>query len=95
MDEGRTRFWTRVVADERFRDAIIDDPLRAIAEVDDIEVSPEQVRRLEDMSREERSDLVLEIVRTTFVRNAIALYGPVAMDGPPPPIPGEDDRRDR
>lgn len=94
MDGGRTRFWTRVVADERFRDAVIDDPLRAVGEVDDIEVSAEQIRRLEEMSREERSDLVVEIIRTAFVKSAIARYGPVAVDGPPPRMPGDDDQKD-
>lgn len=82
MDGRKTRFWTRVVADERFRDAVIDDPLRALSEVDDIDVSAEQVRQLEEMSRDQRIEIVREIIRETFLMNAIARYGPVAVEGP-------------
>ncbi len=82
MDGQKTRFWTRVVADERFRDAVIDDPLRALSDVTDVEVSAEQVCQLEEMSRDERAELVREIIRETFLMNAIARYGPVAVEGP-------------
>ncbi len=82
MDGRKTRFWTRVVADERFRASVIGDPLRALSDVDDVEVSAEQVRQLEEMSRDERSVLVDRVMRETFLMNAIALYGPVAVEGP-------------
>lgn len=82
MNTARTGFWTRVVADADFAEAVIDDPLRALSDVDDVEVSAEQVRQLEEMSRDERSVLVDRIMRETFLMNAIALYGPVAVEGP-------------
>jgi hypothetical protein len=41
--EGLTSIWVRAVADPAFRDALIADPLRALAEAGDVVASPEQV----------------------------------------------------
>lgn len=91
MDGGRTRFWTRVLADERFRAAVIEDPLRAVSGAGDVEVSARQMRRLEEMTRDERVELVDEVVREAFLKTAIARYGPMAVDGPPPRVPDDND----
>ena len=50
-----THIWTRAVADLAFRDALIEDPLRALAEAGDVRASPEQVQQLEEMDRDERA----------------------------------------
>ena len=48
MHDGRMAIplWTRAVADPVFRDALIDDPLRALADAGDVTASPEQVAQL-------------------------------------------------
>lgn len=81
MNAGRTRFWTRVVADATFAEAVIDDPLRALSDVPDIEVSAEQVRQLEEMSRDERTEFVRGIVREAFFKGASSRYGELAESG--------------
>ena len=50
--------WVRAVADPAFREALIDDPLRALAEAGDVHASAGQVRQLEEMDRDERAELV-------------------------------------
>ena len=64
----KTGFWTRMVADQAFREAVIEDPLRALARVDDVDVSPQQVRQLEEMSHGDRRELVTEVVRDAFFK---------------------------
>jgi hypothetical protein len=76
-----TPLWTRAVADERFRVALIEDPLRAVADAGDIAVSPEQMRRLEEMDREGRAELVGEVVRKVHLRGAEARFGRIGPDG--------------
>lgn len=73
--------WTRAIADERFREALIEDPLRALADFDDVAVSPEQVRQLEELDPEERRELVTEIYRTAFIEGAAARFGDIGPDG--------------
>ena len=89
-----TRFWVRVVADQGFRDAVIADPLRALADAPDVQVSAEQVHQLEEMDPDERSDFIAEIVREVHYRGATARFGDIGPDGrlggPPPPT--EDDQ---
>ncbi len=82
-DEERvtTPFWVRVVADGRFREAVLEDPLRALASTPDIEVSSEQVRQLEELSAQERRALVTDVVRQTHVRGAVARFGTLGLDG--------------
>ena len=76
-----THIWTRAVADLAFRDALIEDPLRALAEAGDVRASPEQVRQLEEMDREERAEMVTEIVREVHTRGFQARFGRLHDDG--------------
>jgi hypothetical protein len=78
---GSVPLWTRVVADERFRAALVEDPLRAVADAGDVAVSPEQMRRLEGMDREERAELVGEVVKEVHLRGAEARFGRIGPDG--------------
>lgn len=77
----KTPLWTRAVADEGFRQRLIDDPLRALAEEPDVAVSAEQVRQLEEMDVEEREEVLTEIVREVYVKGAIARFGRIGPDG--------------
>jgi hypothetical protein len=79
--EITTPIWTRVVADPVFRDALILDPLRALAEAADVAVSPEQVRRLEEMDLDERAELIAAIVREVHFRGGQARFGTIGEDG--------------
>ena len=80
-EEITTRFWVRVVADQDFREALIADPLRALASTPSIDVSGEQVRQLEEMDVEERTDLITEVVREVHFRGATARFGDIGRDG--------------
>lgn len=84
--------WVRAVADPRFREALIADPLRALAAEPGIGVSPEQVRQLEEMDPAERADFVRGVVREVHMRGGQARFGAIGQDGrlggPPP---GEGD----
>lgn len=80
-DSDRPTIWTRMVADERFREALIDDPLRALADFPDVAVSSEQVRRLEDMTRDERDELITELFREIHLKGGQARFGTIGMDG--------------
>ncbi len=80
-DPNTPTLWTRVVADESFRIALIDDPLRALADASDVSVSADQVRQLEELSREEREELVTELFRQAHVRGATARFGAIGPDG--------------
>lgn len=73
--------WTRAVADPRFRDALIDDPLRALADAPGVHASPEQVRRLDEMERDDRMELVLNVVREVHMRGGQARFGAIGRDG--------------
>lgn len=73
--------WTRTVADAAFRDALIEDPLRALAAAGDVVASPEQVRRLEDMGREGRRELITALVRDAYLQGAQARFGRIREDG--------------
>jgi hypothetical protein len=79
--DSATHIWVRAVADPAFRDALIDDPLRAMAATLDVRASPEQVRQLEAMDREERAELVTGVVREVFLRGAEARFGQIGEDG--------------
>jgi hypothetical protein len=76
-----TPIWTRAVADPAFRDALIDDPLRALAEAGDVAASAAQVRQLEELGREERAELVMGVVRDVHRRGGQARFGPLREDG--------------
>ena len=69
--------WTRAVADPAFRDALIDDPLRALADAGDVNASPEQVAQLEEMDPEDRREMVLGVVREVHMKGGA---GPLRVD---------------
>lgn len=81
--------WTRVVADPGFRDALIDDPLRALAAEPAVTASAEQVRQLEEMELGERERFVKGVVLEVHMRGAQSRFGRFGPDGrvggPPPP----------
>ena len=79
--EELTSIWVRAVADPAFRDALIADPLRALAEAGDVVASPEQVRQLEDMDTQERDELVRGVVREVHMRGGQARFGDLRRDG--------------
>ena len=88
-DGGATvPLWTRAVADERFRADLIDDPLRAVAAAGNIDVSAEQMRLLEEMDVETRTDLVTEVVRQVHWAGGAARFGGVGPDGRIGGLPG-------
>jgi len=73
--------WTRVVADPVFRDALIADPLRALADAGDVVASAEQVHQLEEMVADERAEFVAGVVREVHWKGAAARFGPLRRDG--------------
>ena len=83
--------WTRAVADPVFRDALIDDPLRALADAVDVTASPEQVAQLEELDLEERRGLVMGVCREIHMKGGQARFGSLGPDGrlggPPPDLP--------
>jgi hypothetical protein len=86
-----------MVADQTFREAVVEDPLRALARVDDVDVSPRQVRQLEEMSHADRRELVTMVVRDAFFKGAVARWGPLGDDGelgahPPNDMSGSADQ---
>lgn len=80
-DDDAPALIVRLVADDRFRAAVIDDPLRALAEAGPVSVTPTQVRALEDMSRDERAAAITALVRDVHLRGAQARFGPIRPDG--------------
>ena len=80
--------WVRTVADPRFRDALIEDPLRALADAGDVTASPEQVRQLEELDRDARQELIFGVVRDVHMRGGQARFGSIGrggrLGGPPP-----------
>lgn len=82
--------WVRAVADPRFREALIDDPLRALASEPGVEASPDQVRQLEEMDPDERAEFVRGVVREVHMRGGQARFGAIGEDGRlGGPAPGE------
>lgn len=67
--------WVRLVADGRFRDAFIEDPLRALADAGPVTVSPEQVRALDELDRDARHDFVVKLVRDAHFHGGQARFG--------------------
>jgi hypothetical protein len=78
---GDVPLWARAVADPAFREALIGDPLRALAEAGDVSASAEQVRQLEEMEPGERAELVLGVVREIHWRGGQARFGHLHTDG--------------
>ncbi|HEX2507049.1 MAG TPA: hypothetical protein VHK23_01920 [Miltoncostaeaceae bacterium] len=73
--------WVRAVADPVFREALIDDPLRALADAGDVHASAEQVRQLEEMDTGERAELVTGVVREIHWQGGQARFGSIGPDG--------------
>lgn len=75
LPPGVVTVWTRAVADPAFRDALVEDPLRALAGADGVHATPEEARRLEAMGREDREALVRELVRRVTAQRARDQWG--------------------
>jgi hypothetical protein len=94
-DAGAPSIWVRAIADDRFRSALVDDPLRALATFDNVRVSPEQVRQLEDMTRAERLALLTDMLRRAHIEGGAARFGAIGLDGriggPPRDLPPAED----
>jgi hypothetical protein len=73
--------WARAVADPAFREALIGDPLRALADAEDVVASADQVRQLEEMEPAERAELVMGVVREIHWRGGQARFGRIRADG--------------
>lgn len=80
-ETDRPGLWVRVIADEAFRTALIEDPLRALATFPDVAVSADQIRQLEDLSRDEREALVTDVLRQAHWRGGQARFGRLGSDG--------------
>ncbi|MDX6646974.1 MAG: Ribosomally synthesized peptide [Miltoncostaeaceae bacterium] len=76
-----TPLWVRAVVDPDFRAALIADPLRAVAEAGDVEVSGEQVRQLEEMELDQRAEFVRGVVREVHRLGGQARFGAIRDDG--------------
>lgn len=81
MTEPRIPLWTRAVADPRFREDLIADPLAALAGAGDVAASPEQLDQLEAMDRDERGEFVRGVVREVHMRGGQARFGRIGPDG--------------
>jgi hypothetical protein len=79
--DARRSIWVRAVADPVFREALIEDPLRALAGAGDVAASPGQVAQLEEMDRERRAELVTDLVRRVHFEGAQARFGRIQPDG--------------
>lgn len=73
--------WVRAVADPAFREALIADPLRALAEAGDVRASAAQVRQLEELEPDERAELVRGVVREVHMQGGQARFGAIGPDG--------------
>jgi hypothetical protein len=76
-----TPIWVRAVADPAFREALIADPLRALAGEPSVAASPGQVRQLEEMDADERAEFVRGVVREVHMRGGQARFGAIGEDG--------------
>ncbi len=108
-DTPRISVWSRAVSDREFCEALIADPLRALASVPGVSATPEQVRRLEAMTADEREQVIRDLVREVASRRARDQWGDQfwtpdhdaqfdvmfqARDNRPPPGPDDDDDND-
>jgi hypothetical protein len=79
--DAEVPLWVRAVADPAFREALIEDPLRALAESGGVRVSAGQVRQLEEMEPGERGEFVRGVVREVHMRGGQARFGSIGRDG--------------
>ena len=79
--------WARAIADEAFRDALIADPLRALAGTPGVKAPPEEIRKLEEMTEDERRELLREILEEAMRRRVHQMWGDRfwTPDDPRPP----------
>jgi F0F1-type ATP synthase delta subunit len=73
--------WARAIADHAFREALIDDPLRALATFDHVSATPEQIRQLEDLSSQDRREVITAILRRAHIEGGAARFGQIGPDG--------------
>lgn len=73
--------WVRAVADPAFREALIGDPLRALADAGNVIASAQQVRQLEELDAADRAELVMGVVREIHMRGGQARFGRIRGDG--------------
>jgi len=84
--------WGRAAGDPEFREALIDDPLRALASVGDTGVTAEQVRQLDEMDVEERREIVTEVIRRVTLGHVRDRWGDrFWTPDEPGPMPGASD----
>lgn len=67
--------WSRAIADPAFRDALIADPLRALAGAPDVTATTDEIHRLEAMTGGEREHLLREMFREAMARRARQQWG--------------------
>lgn len=75
LPPASTTLWNRAVSDREFCEALIRDPLRALADTPGVTATPDQVRRLEEMTVADRERTVRELVREVTVRRAREQWG--------------------
>ncbi|MCB0881751.1 MAG: hypothetical protein KDC33_05980 [Thermoleophilia bacterium] len=75
LPPASTTLWNRAVSDRDFCEALIRDPLRALADTPGITATPDQVRRLEGMTLAERERAVRELVTEVAARRAREQWG--------------------
>jgi len=81
MTDPTIPLWTRAVADPVFRESLIADPLRALADAGDVRASPEQIAQIEAIDADESAGLVRGVVREVHMRGGQARFGPIGRDG--------------
>lgn len=79
IDDARPSLWARTIADEAFRDALVYDPLRALARFGDVGVSADQIRQLEGMTVDERRELIQRVVRDAHIKGGAARFGDIGF----------------
>lgn len=77
-----TPLWVRAVVDPAFRDAVIEDPLLALGGAVGSWCSPEQAEELEALDRDERTELVMGVVRAVLMRSRQVRRGQIGIDDP-------------
>lgn len=79
--------WARAIADESFRDALIADPLRALATTPEVAATADEVRRLEEMTEDGRHEVLRELMLEAMRRRVHQMWGERfwTPDDPRPP----------
>jgi hypothetical protein len=87
MSTAPPTVWARAIADEAFREALIADPLRALAATPGVAAAPEEIRELEAMTEDERRELLREVLEEAMRRRVHQMWGDRfwTPDDPRPP----------